>query len=487
MAATKTHRATLRIMNPFLTELAAICSPAQIRTGEAALAYHTDERNRYFTAPLAVALPRSTTEVAAIVKLCTAHNVALIAQGGNTGVVGGCAVMPQTPTLIVNLSQMCAVRSLDTVNRTLTIESGATLGSVHELLAPHGLLFPLTLASQSAATIGGNLATNAGGTQVLRYGNMRDLCLGLEVVLADGEQWHGLNSLRKNNTGYDLKNLFVGSEGTLGIITAAVLKLYPRHNERITALIAAPDLASVLRSFDQIQRAFDAQLTAFEYISPAALTLVCEQFDYTLPFKLTTHTILLELSINTADAVLHSTVQNEFEAQLAQGIEQGHIIDAVIAQSAKQQQQFWHYREHISAAQKRVGKNIKHDISIPISAIAEFTHAANTALAQRFPGIEPMVFGHIGDGNLHFNVSMGQAFANDTELMHAEPVINQIVYTCVAKYHGSVSAEHGIGLLKRDLLSQVKSDVEMKLMRDIKRTFDPQNILNPHKVIELID
>ena len=474
-------------MNPFLTELAAICSPAQIRTGEAALAYHTDERNRYFTAPLAVALPRSTTEVAAIVKLCTAHNVALIAQGGNTGVVGGCAVMPQTPTLIVNLSQMCAVRSLDTVNRTLTIESGATLGSVHDLLAPHCFVFPLTLASQSAGTIGGNLSTNAGGTQVLRYGNMRDLCLGLEVVLADGQVWSGLNTLRKNNTGYDLKNLFIGSEGTLGIITAAVLKLFPQPGERITALIATPDLPSVLQAFDAIQRAFDAQLTAFEYISPAALALVCAQFNYTMPFTDAAHTVFLELSINNEDTALRRAIEAAFESQLAQGIEQGHIIDAVIAQSAKQQQQFWHYREHISAAQKRVGKNIKHDISIPISAIAEFTHAANTALAQRFPGIEPMVFGHIGDGNLHFNVSMGQAFANDTELMHAEPVINQIVYTCVAKYHGSVSAEHGIGLLKRDLLSQVKSDVEMKLMRDIKRTFDPQNILNPHKVIELID
>ena len=470
-------------MNAFLTQLTTICSPAQIRTGEAALHYHTDERNRYFTAPLAVALPRSTAEVAAIVKLCAAHNVALIAQGGNTGVVGGCAVMPQTPTLIVNLSQMCAARSLDTVNRTLTIEAGATLGSVHELLAPHGLLFPLTLASQSAATIGGNLATNAGGTQVLRYGNMRDLCLGLEVVLADGEQWHGLNTLRKNNTGYDLKNLFVGSEGTLGIITAAVLKLYPRHNECITALIAAPDLASVLRSFDQIQRAFDAQLTAFEYISPAALSLVCEQFNYAPPFKQTAHTILLELSVNTSDAALHSAVQNAFEAQLAQGIEQGHIIDAVIAQSATQQQQFWHYREHISAAQKRVGKNIKHDISIPISAIAEFSHATNAALAQQFPGIEPMVFGHIGDGNLHFNVSMGRAFANDAELMQAEAAINQIVYAQVSAHHGSISAEHGIGLLKRDLLSQVSSDVAMRLMRDVKKTLDPQNILNPHKVV----
>ena len=446
------------------------------RVGNDALKFHTDERNRYHHAPLAVVLPRSTAQISDIVQLCAAQNppIALIAQGGNTGLVGGCAVLPDSPSIIINLSQLNQHIEIDPINRTATVDAGVTLQQLHDAAAAHDLIFPLTLASQSAATIGGNLATNAGGTQVLRYGNMRDLCLGLEVVLASGEVWQGLNTLRKNNTGYDLKHLFIGAEGTLGIITRAVLKLYPAPRHRMVAMIAAVDFAHILRAFQSLQQQFDSQLTAFEYISTAALDLVCEQFNKPHPFGAGSGEYALVEMASTQPLMLENLQNALIELNLN---------NAIIAQSEQDALDFWNLREWLSAAQKRVGKNIKHDISLPISNLVAFNTTTQAALQAQFPKIQPMIFGHIGDGNLHFNISMGQAFSNADELMQREPEINAIVYAQVQQFNGSISAEHGIGLLKRDLLANVKSNVEMDLMRAIKSQLDPLNIMNPHKIL----
>jgi FAD/FMN-containing dehydrogenase len=463
----------------FITQLADIFAAHQIKTNDAARPYHTDERNRYHLAPLAVVLPHSTAQISRLIKLCAAQNppVAVIAQGGNTGLVGGCAVLPDCPSILLNLSQLNRVIEIDPLNQTATVDAGVTLQALHDALKPYQLIFPLTLASQNAATIGGNLATNAGGTQVLRYGSMRDLCLGLEVVLADGSVWDGLNTLRKNNTGYDLKHVFIGAEGTLGVITRAVLKLFPAPLHRVCALVACNDLKSILDTFSTIKSKFDQQLTAFEYISANAFDLVCTQFDITPPLEAAPEYALIELASSLP------LDNGAFETALDTLLHVNVLQNAAIAHNEQQSAQFWRIRELISAAQKKLGKNIKHDISLPISSINAFCNATYAALQQAYPMIEPTVFGHIGDGNLHFNVSRGGAFADADGLMACEPQINAIVYRFVAQFHGSISAEHGIGLLKRDLLPTVKSDVELRLMRDIKQQFDPQNIMNPHKIL----
>ena len=466
----------------FMNALIYIVGAAHVRTGSSAQAFHSDERNRYHQAPLAVVLPNSTEEVAQLIQLCAAQQppIAVIPQGGNTGVVGGCAVLPERDSILLNSSRLNQILAIDPANRTLTVQAGVTLEKAQQAASEHGLIFPLTLASQSAATIGGNLATNAGGTQVLSYGTMRDLCLGLEVVLPSGEVWQGLNTLRKNNTGYDLKHLFIGSEGTLGLITAAVLKLFPAPHETQIALIAAMDITGIISSFDALQRQFDSQLTAFEYITPAALQLVCAQFGWDLPFAdENSHVALIEISSATS----HTQLETALHTQLNKLIEHATLSNALLAQNLSQAAHFWQLRENLSAAQKRVGKNIKHDISVPISSISAFVNNTYAALEHAYPNIEPIVFGHIGDGNLHFNVSKGQAFSSEEELMAHESAINAIVYEQVTHFKGSISAEHGIGLLKRDLMPSIKSPVELMLMQHIKHTLDPQNIMNPNKVI----
>lgn len=472
----------------FILQLQKIVGQTGVRLGVDAQNFHYDERNRYHHAPIAVVLPNSVDEVSQVVLCCGAQMppIALIPQGGNTGLVGGCAVLPDCPSILINLTRLNQVILIDAINQTATVQSGVTLEKLHQAVAQHQLSFPLTLASQNAATIGGNLATNAGGTQVLRYGTMRDLCLGLEVVLADGSIWHGLNTLRKNNTGYDLKNLFIGSEGTLGIITSAVLKLYPEHTQRLVIFIACHSLENIIQAFSSFKQSFDHQLTAFEYISDNALSLVCKQFEMKYPFgeikdkETTSHTALIELSSTQpldANSLIHVLGElNDLEV----------VCHAIVAQNEQQAMGFWRLREFISAAQKRVGRNIKHDISLPISTIAAFSFSTNQALQKAFPNIEPIVFGHIGDGNLHFNISRGLAFVDADELMVHESAINGIVYEQVKQHNGSISAEHGIGLLKRDLLNAVKSPLEIKLMQQIKKQFDPNEIMNPNKVLSKI-
>ena len=466
----------------FIHALIKIVGASHVLTGELARAFHSDERNRYHHAPLAVVQPSSTQEVAQLVQLCASQHppIVLIPQGGNTGVVGGCAILPERDSILINASRLNRILAVDPINRTLTVQAGVTLEMAQQTARAHDLMFPLTLASQSSATIGGNLATNAGGTQVLRYGTMRDLCLGLEAVLPSGEVWQNLNTLRKNNTGYDLKHLFIGAEGTLGLITVAVLKLFPASRETQVALIAAPNVTAIVNAFDVLQRQFDSQLTAFEYIAPAALKLVCAQFDWRLPFVDESKHIAL---IETSSATPHAQLEIALHAQLNALIEHATLSDALLAQNLSQAEHFWQLRERISAAQKRVGKNIKHDISVPISSISDFITHTCAALERAYPDIEPIVFGHIGDGNLHFNVSRGRAFPDAEALMAHESAINAIVYEQVARFNGSISAEHGIGLLKRDLMPSIKSPVELMLMQQIKHTLDPLNIMNPNKVI----
>lgn len=466
----------------FLDQLHSLVGENHVCTGEAALPFHTDERNRYHRAPLAVVLPETVEQISQIVQLCAQHSpkIALIAQGGNTGLVGGCAVIEHTPSLILNLTRLNRVLAIDPQNQTLTVQSGVTLAQVQQLAAENNLLFPLSLASELSATIGGNLATNAGGTQVLRYGAMRDLCLGLEVVLADGEVLSTLNTLRKNNTGYDLKQLFIGAEGTLGIITAAVLKLYPQPTGRTVALIGASDLTQLMQAFGQLRQRFDAHLTAFELISPYALQLVCAHLNCAHPWAHTPqrYSALIEISQFSTD-----TDAPHVLAPLSELLEQNIIEQAIVADSLAQAEHLWQLREQISAAQKAAGKNVKHDVSVPLSAIASFINNTEAALEAAFTGIQPVVFGHMGDGNVHFNVSAGTAFANADELMAHEEAINAVVYQQVAQYHGSLSAEHGIGLLKKARMFDIKTPVELRLMRALKLTLDPHNLMNPHKVL----
>ena len=465
-----------------LAQLRSLIGENHVRTGEAAKPFHTDERNRYHRAPLAVVLPENVEQISQIVRLCATHTpkVALIAQGGNTGLVGGCAVLEHTPSLILNLTRLNRIIALDTQNQTMTVQAGVTLAQVQQHAAAHDLLFPLSLASEDSATIGGNLATNAGGTQVLRYGTMRELCLGLEVVLADGQVLSELNTLRKNNTGYDLKQLFIGTEGTLGIITAAVLKLYPQPVRRQVALIGATDLPRLMQAFDRLRQRFDANLTAFELISPYAMQLVCDHLRCAHPWAHTPnlYSALIELSQTHNDDDAQSCLM-----PLNELLEQHLIEQAIVADSLAQAEHLWRLREQISAAQKAVGKNVKHDVSVPISAIATFIAATEAALEAAYPGIQTVVFGHMGDGNVHFNVSAGAAFANADELMAHEEAINTIVYQQVEHHHGSISAEHGIGLLKKARMFDIKSPVQLHLMRAIKSTLDPHKLMNPHKVL----
>ena len=315
---------------------------------------------------------------------------------------------------------------------------------------------------------------------MLRYGTMRELCLGLEVVLADGQVLNELNTLRKNNTGYDLKQLFIGAEGTLGIITAAVLKLYPQPAQRQVALIGATDLPRLMQAFDQLRQRFDANLTAFELISPYAMQLVCGHLRCAHPWAHTpnVYSALIELSQTHSDDDAQSCLM-----PLNELLEQHLIEQAIVADSLAQTEHLWRLREQISAAQKAVGKNVKHDVSVPISAIATFIAATEAALEAAYPGIQTVVFGHMGDGNVHFNVSAGAAFANADELMAHEEAINTIVYQQVEHHHGSISAEHGIGLLKKARMFDIKSPVQLHLMRAIKSTLDPHKLMNPHKVL----
>jgi FAD/FMN-containing dehydrogenase len=442
--------------------------------------YLTDWRQRATGKALAIIKPGSTQEVAAIVRLCNQYQTPIVPQGGNTGLVLGSIPDTQGNAIVLSLTRLNCVRNIDAINNTITVESGCILQNVQAAAAAAERLFPLSLAAQGSCTIGGNLSTNAGGTAVLRYGNARELCLGLEVVTAQGEIWNGLRGLRKDNTGYDLRDLYIGAEGTLGIITAAVLKLFPRPQAQLTALAAMNTPDDALKLLSLAQNQCGATLTGFELMSDFCMQLVHKHFpNIRMPFpQASAQYALLELSDN--ESAEHATTL--LEEVITKGLEQGIIVDAVVATSIAQSQALWQIREHIPLAQAQEGKNIKHDISIPISCIGEFIATTDQLLQQHFPGCRMVTFGHLGDGNLHYNVSAPEGETNDAFIARQADV-NRVVHDSVHQFGGSISAEHGLGALKRDEIRRYKSDVEIRLMQTIKHAFDPLNIMNPGKLV----
>ena len=468
----------------FLDALRTAVGGQHVLTGADAAAYLTDWRGRFSGNARAAVRPGTPDEVAAVVKLCAANGVPIVPQGGNTSLCGAATPDASGQAIVLLLTRMNRVRGIDTANDTIEVEAGCVLQNVQAAARDAGRLFPLSLAAEGSCTIGGNLATNAGGTQVLRYGNMRELALGLEVVTAAGEVWHGLRGLRKDNTGYDLRDLFIGSEGTLGIITAATLKLFPQPAARATALLALDSIDAAVKVLALARHGFGAALTGFELMSGLCLQLVAQHFpQQRLPFDGDSAALpwfaLLELSDSESEA--HA--RERFETVIGAALEAGEVHDAVIAQSLAQTQALWHLRESIPLAEKETGKSLKHDVSVPVSRMAGFVADTNAALQQAFPGIRHVIFGHLGDGNLHYNAAPGAGWAEDA-LLAQQDAVAQIVYEHVHAVAGSISAEHGVGQLKRDELPHYKGAVAISLMHALKRALDPQGILNPGKVLQ---
>lgn len=427
-----------------------------------------------------VVKPANTTELADVVRICAESATPIVPQGGNTGLTGGSQPHDSGNEVIISTSRMSAIRDVDLANDTITVEAGCVLEKIQQTAEENNRLFPLSLAAEGSCQIGGNLATNAGGTQVLRYGNARALVLGLEVVLPDGRIWDGLRGLRKDNTGYDLKQWFIGSEGTLGIITAAVLKLYPRPGDVHTAMLALPDAGSAVQMLGLAREYVGEQVTTFELIPRLGIDMVVQHvpgikdpLDTGYPWY-----VLMEVSGQGEPGSLTPDVQ----ACLEQAFERGLIVDAAIAANRAQGDALWSIRESLPEAQKHDGASIKHDISVPISRIAEFIETASTAVVSRYPGARPLPFGHVGDGNIHFNISQ-PTDADGAEFYSHYQKVNEIVHDIVNSMHGSISAEHGIGRLRLEENYKYKSDVEIDLMRSIKKSLDPLNIMNPGKLL----
>ncbi len=468
-------------MNEFLNKLTSIVGPTHVQTSGDLSKYEQDWRKRAKGKALAVVSPSSTAEVSLIVKACLKENVSIVPQGGNTSMVVGSIPNETGTQILLSLQRMNKVRALDASNLTMTVESGCVLQQVQQAAEQAGYLFPLSLGSQGSCTIGGNLSTNAGGTQVVRYGNARELCLGLEVVSATGDIWHGLSGLRKDNTGYDLKNLYIGSEGTLGIITAATLKLYPMPAAKLTAWAGVQSIEQAVELLGLAHRTLGPALSGFEVMGQFALSLVDKHFpQMNVPlWKQNPYCILLEASDNESES--HARAQ--FEGLMEKAIEAQIITDAVIAESLSQAKALWLIRENITMAQATEGLNIKHDISIPVSKIAPFVLHTDALIAKKIEGVNIVNFGHLGDGNLHYNVQAPQGVDSKQFLTEYEHDINTLVYDSVMEYGGSISAEHGVGSLKVDTLKDYKDPTALTLMRSIKRALDPQNIFNPGRVI----
>ena len=477
-------------MTALLDSLRTIVGAAHVLTDGDLSAWEQDWRKRSRGKSLAVVRPGSTQEVAAVVRACAAAGTSLVPQGGNTGLVCGSTPDESGQQIVLSLTRMNAVRALDPANLTMTVEAGCILQSLQELAEKDGFLFPLSLAAEGSCTIGGNLSTNAGGTQVVRYGNARELCLGLEVVTAQGEIWEGLTGLRKDNTGYDLRDLFIGSEGTLGIITAATVKLYPLPAARLTAWAAVPSMDHAVQLLGMAHRSLGAGLTGFEVMGRFALSLVARHFpQQRVPFVTgapeaadeTPWCVLLENSDDESEE--HARAR--FEALLEKAFEDGCVTDAVVAENLTQAHQLWHIRESIPLAQVEEGLNIKHDISIPVSRIPEFVRVTDQLLAQKIPGVRMVNFGHLGDGNLHYNVQAPLGGDAHAFLREQEENVNTVVFDSVKAFDGSISAEHGVGSLKQAKLPHYKSPVALQLMRSIKRALDPDNLMNPGRVLEI--
>ena len=475
---------SIAMRHAFLAHCRTLLGDGHVYTGAADMApFLTDWRGRHTGLALAVMRPGTVQQVADVVRACAQWGVPVVPQGGNTGLVLGGVPDRSGEAVVLSLARLNTIRDTDALNRTMTVDAGCILQQIQEEAAAQDCLFPLSLASEGSCTIGGNLSSNAGGTAVLRYGNARELCLGLEVVTPQGEIWNGLRGLRKDNTGYDLRDLYIGAEGTLGIITGAVLKLYPQPKACITALAALPSPAAALRLLALMQDSCGASLTGFELMSSFCLQLVAAQFpQLPRPFAAghAQHMqyVLLELSSSESEQHAVGLLERAIEGAL----EDGAIEDAVVATSVAQSRGLWQLREHIPLAQAKAGKNIKHDISLPVSSIPDFIDATAPLLQQAFPGCQLVCFGHLGDGNLHFNVAPPEGISNEAFLANQDAV-NRVVHDSVAGFGGSISAEHGIGALKREELARYKSPLELNLMRAIKTALDPQGIMNPGKIL----
>ncbi len=462
----------------FLDALAAAVGAANVLTAERdTAAYFTDWRRQYRAAAECVARPGSTDEVAAVIRLCSGEGVAIVPQGGNTGLAGGSVPTGARRELVLSLARMNRIRALDALDDTLTAEAGCVLAQLQQAAEAAGRYFPVSLAAEGSCQLGGILSTNAGGVNVLRYGNAREQVLGLEVVLADGSIWHGLRTLRKDNTGYDLKQLFLGAEGTLGVITAAVLRLRPRPSASATAWIAVDSPLGAVRLLARLRASLGERISAFELVSRRCLQAVlahapalADPLGAPYPWY-----VLVELE----DSGTFESLQARLEAALAEGAQSGELHDAAIAASQSQAAALWRIRETIPEAQFA---NVKHDVAVAVSRIPALIEQAEAALAARFPGARSFIFGHVGDGNLHYNVGMADAAAT-AALIDRREEVNRVVYDAVAALGGSISAEHGIGQLKRAELARHKAPLELELMRSIKRTLDPQGLMNPGKVV----
>jgi FAD/FMN-containing dehydrogenase len=430
---------------------------------------------------LAVVRPSNTQEVAAVVKACAAAGTSIVPQGGNTGLVVGSVPNSSGTQVVLSMTRMNAVRAIDPANLTITAEAGCVLQNLQVAAENAGFLFPLSLGAEGSCTIGGNLGTNAGGTQVLRYGNTRELCLGLEVVTAQGDIWHGLSGLRKDNTGYDLRNLLIGSEGTLGIITAATLKLFPLPAAQLTAWAAVPSMAAAVQLLGLAHQRLGPGLTGFEVMNRFALSLVdkhCPQLRVPL-WSTSPWCVLLENS----DSEDETHARSQFETLLEAALELGCVSNAVVAENLTQARSLWHIRESITLAQAAEGPNIKHDISIPISRIPTFVTETDALLARAVPGVHMVDFGHLGDGNLHYNVQAPDGLDGQTFLRNFEDTVNTLVFDQVKRFEGSISAEHGVGELKVGKLPLYKDPTALAMMRAVKIALDPQNLLNPGRVL----
>lgn len=467
--------------NEFLQQCRAVLGPDHVITSPDDMApYLTDWRGRFTGTAAAVLRPADAQQVASVVALCAQARVAVVPQGGNTGLVVGSVPGESGDSIVLSLKRLNRIRAVDTVNNTITVEAGCILEEVQNAADAAGRLFPLSLAAEGSCTIGGNLATNAGGTAVLRYGNARDLCLGLEVVTAQGEIWDGLRGLRKDNTGYDLRDLFIGAEGTLGVITAAVLKLHPQPKAQVTAMVGlrTPDDALALLNIAQATCA--ASLTGFELMSGLSISFVTRHYPHMRVGFADEHPQYVLLEISDSESEEHATAL--LETLVSDAMDKELVLDAIVASSIAQSKALWSIREHITLAQAAEGKHIKHDVSVPISRIADFVRETDTLLQEAFPGSRVVTFGHLGDGNLHYNVSAPEN-VRDEDFIRQQDEINRVVHDSVDQFGGSISAEHGLGMLKREEIKRYKTAVEMRMMSAIKSALDPLNIMNPGKVI----
>jgi FAD/FMN-containing dehydrogenase len=470
----------MNMESQFLESLAAITGRDGVLTGAEAVPYGKDWRNRYTNEALAVVFPSSTQQVSDVVKLCAAHKISIVPQGGNTSLCGGSVPLAgNIPQVVINLSRMNRIRSLDATNYTMTVEAGCKLESLYAAPEAADRLFPLGLTAIAPhCEIGGNLSTNAGGINVLRYGTARNLVLGLEVVLPDGRIWDGLRRLRKDNTGYDLKQLFIGAEGTLGIITAAVVKLYPLPKSMAVACIAVRDPAAAVALLAHLRARCGDTVDAFEFISRTSLDLVLKHTpDTHEPFAQKYEWLIVTRLTDVLPAPLDGALRAALESFGAG------IAEFEVTADKDYAERWWTLRKNVADAQKAEGISIKNDVSVPLSRVAEFLGEAGAALRAAFPGIRIVAFGHMGDGNIHYNASMPDAMQNKVFIRQHEQEVRRIVHDITSNLEGSIAAEHGVGQLKRSELPLYKSEVEMELMRSIKNIIDPNGLMNPGKVV----